>query len=44
MFGQRATLPTDINIQKQSTKELIDDVNSDDVKTNELKKGKTCYR
>ena len=31
MFGRRATLPTDINIQKQSTKELIDDVDSDDV-------------
>ena len=40
MFGRRATLPIDINIQKENTKELIDDVDSDDVNklTEERKK------
>lgn len=39
MFGRRATLPIDINIQRESTKELIDDVDLADVnKLNEKRK------
>ena len=39
MFGRRATLPIDINIQRESTTELVDDVDSADVnKLNEKRK------